>query len=618
LLTRQTQARVQAIALKLTPREDLYEAFIEALPGLEDMVNRGAIDVLQTFQRSCPSRISQTSRVKRKTKPMPSVFQNRWQVFVRCGFALLLFQCCGCAHLAVVKTKSAQLPKTVVAEGPLESAKRYLAAAEHEQPLPALSHDLLAAKISYGVLERGSKDESARDIYNFAVARSVQNIERASLQPWRHPASLITEEGNFVLTCPRPVDPEHDASRYDLFPTDTLAISGKFFKTRSVTSGIGAPLVAVARAENPQFRQQYKLRRVYAPATAVIKFNRRRAELDFVDPLMTERVRLENQVFPLAADFSAPIAMLLARERPERIGFARLLRPEKYANTTELVELQQFDRRRTPVIFVHGLQDTPAGWVPMINALRNERWIREHYQFWVFSYPSGYPYPYSAMLLRQDLDGIARIFPDRKAVVLVGHSMGGMICRLMVTDAGTKIWRDFFGTTPAKTPLTDETRQLLENALVFNHRSDVKRVIFISTPHRGSELASGGIGRMGAALVRTPRFLASIYASTKPVLVADPAARQLNRTPNSVDTLEPNDRFVQSVNKLPIAPGIQYNSIIGDRGRGDGPNSSDGVVPYWSSHLDGAQSELIVPSDHMALRNPQAIREVERILKTYP
>jgi hypothetical protein len=88
--------------------------------------------------------------------------------------------------------------------------------------------------------------------------------------------------------------------------------------------------------------------------------------------------------------------------------------------------------------------------------------------------------------------------------------------------------------------------------------------------------------------------------------------------PNSVDTLEPNDRFVETVNKLPITPGIAYHSIIGDRGRGDTPNSSDGVVPYWSSHLDGAQSELIVPSNHAAPRNPEAIREVERILKTYP
>jgi hypothetical protein len=163
-----------------------------------------------------------------------------------------------------------------------------------------------------------------------------------------------------------------------------------------------------------------------------------------------------------------------------------------------------------------------------------------------------------------------------------------------------------------------ETRKLLEQALVFDHRPDVQRVIFISTPHHGSELASNWIGRIGAALVRTPRLFTSIYASTKPLLIADPAARPLNRMPNSVDTLEPNDRFVEAVNRLPVTAGIPYHSIIGDRGRGDTPNSSDGVVPYWSSHLQGAQSELIVNSDQGAQYNPQAIREVERILKTYP
>jgi hypothetical protein len=60
---------------------------------------------------------------------------------------------------------------------------------------------------------------------------------------------------------------------------------------------------------------------------------------------------------------------------------------------------------------------------------------------------------------------------------------------------------------------------------------------------------------------------------------------------------------------------VPYHSIIGDRGRGDTPNSSDGVVPYWSSHLDGAQSEKIVPSGHGAEHSPEAITEVLRILR---
>src|SRR6266496_1432634 len=546
---------------------------------------------------------------------MRSNFQNRWPSFARYGFALLLFQCCGCAHLAVVKTKPAQVPRMLVTSGPLEPAKRYLTAAEHEQPVSALNHDLLAAKISYGVVERHPKNESARSIYNFAVARVVQDVDRTDLEPWRHPVTVVTDEGRYTLVSPKPVDADHDPSRYDLFPTDTLKIGGKFFKTYTTVSGIGAPIAVVGRTESPHFRQQYKFRRVYAPVTAIVRFSGRQARLEFIDPLKTERITLNKQVFPLAADFDAPTALLIARERPERLGLSRVINPAAYADTAVLCRLQQFDPAKTPVIFVHGLQETGASWAPMIDSLRDDPGIREHYQFWFFSYPSGYPYPYAAALLRQDLDGIKRVFPDHKRVVLIGHSMGGMICRLMITDAGDKIWRDFFATPPAKTPLAKDTRKLLEESLVFDHRPDVERVIFISTPHRGSKLAPGWIGRIGAGLVRTPQLFTSIYASTKPLLIADPAARPLNRMPNSVDTLEPNDRFVEAINKLPITPGIPYHSIMGDRGRGDTPNSSDGIVPYWSSHLAGAQSELIVNSDHGAQYNSEAIREVERILK---
>jgi pimeloyl-ACP methyl ester carboxylesterase len=530
--------------------------------------------------------------------------------------AWLIFGWCGCAsHLATVKTEPARLPSGLRVERPLESATKYLIAAEHEQPSAAMGHDLLAAKISFGVLERQPKDESARTIYNFAVARIVQDVDRTDIEPWRHPVTVVTDEGRCTLVSPRSVDADHDPSRYDLFPTDTLKIGGKFFKTYSTVPGLGAPIAVVGRTESPHFRQQYKLRRVYAPITAIVRFSGQQAKLEFIDPLSVERITLNKRVFPLAADFEAPTALLIARERPERLGLSRVMNPGAYADTAMLCRLQQFDPARTPVIFVHGLQETGASWAPMIDSLRDDPWIREHYQFWYFSYPSGYPYPYAAALFRQDLNGIERTFPKHKRIVLIGHSMGGLICRLMITDAGDKIWRDFFATPPAKTPLASNTRKLLKETLVFNYRTDVQRVIFISTPHRGSELASNWIGRVGAALVRTPRLFTSIYASTKPLLIADPAARPLNRMPNSVDTLEPNDRFVEALNKLPIAPGIPYHSIIGDRGRGDTPNSSDGVVPYWSSHLPDAQSELIVNSDHGAQYNPQAIREVERILK---
>src|SRR5438105_10162613 len=147
---------------------------------------------------------------------MRSSFQNRWQVVGRYGFALLLFQCCGCAsHLATVKTIPARLATGLHVEEPLDSATKYLLAAQHEQPLPALSHDLLAAKISYGVLERQPKDESARSIYNFAVARVVQDVDRADLEPWRHSITVMTTEGRYTIVPPTPVDADYHTTPQD-------------------------------------------------------------------------------------------------------------------------------------------------------------------------------------------------------------------------------------------------------------------------------------------------------------------------------------------------------------------------------------------------------------------
>ncbi len=61
-----------------------------------------------------------------------------------------------------------------------------------------------------------------------------------------------------------------------------------------------------------------------------------------------------------------------------------------------------------------------------------------------------------------------------------------------------------------------------------------------------------------------------------------------------------------------------YHSIIGNRGL-SGPlaESSDGIVPYWSSHMNRAQSEVIVPGPHGLVNYPQTIAELKRILRLH-
>ena len=132
----------------------------------------------------------------------------------------------------------------------------------------------------------------------------------------------------------------------------------------------------------------------------------------------------------------------------------------------------------------------------MINDLRGDKEIRRNYQFWFYSYPSGYPYPYSAAILRRDLDAIEKKYPMRKPMVVVGHSMGGCIARLLVTDSGEVLWLRTFGKRPAQTNLSPQGRQVCTESLIFKHRREVGRVIFMSTPLRGSEIASGWAGSL--------------------------------------------------------------------------------------------------------------------------
>jgi pimeloyl-ACP methyl ester carboxylesterase len=524
----------------------------------------------------------------------------------------------GCSDIATVSHTTPRLPAVGSKAPEMSTAEMELGKAKKFQtsdPTRALGGYLSVAQNASRQLERNAGDTRARSLYNFAVARCLEVIESAQLDPWSHSLSAPGPDGEYVVTSPRPAGPDRNPADYNITPADSLSIGGAYFDKRVTVQGIGAPVVAAGREKQAEFHKNFSTPRLYGTATAIIRFRDHHAQIEFFEPLSTEKISFAGHTSRLAADFTAPLAVGLTTERPDKLGLARFLHPGKYADTARLSRLQAYDPNRIPVIFVHGLQDTPASWAPMINTLREDPEIRRRYQFWVYSYPSGYPYPYSAALFREELDAVARAFPSRQRVILIGHSMGGMISRLMVTDVGDKIWRERFGKSPAQTSIPPEPKKLLEKSLVFNHRPEVRRVIFISSPHRGSILASNWIGRIATKLVKTPIFFATLPIRAVASATTDPELAKFDRIPNSIDTLSPNNPFVKSIDKFPIAAGIPFHTIEGDRGRGDAPNSSDGVVPYWSSHLDGAQSELIVPSNHSAHQNPEAIAEVRRILK---
>jgi pimeloyl-ACP methyl ester carboxylesterase len=486
---------------------------------------------------------------------------------------------------------------------------------ERSQPLVALDAYASAAREALRDLDRNPADKEARRCYNFAVAGIFSVIRSAKLDPWNQPVR-VGGASELTLTGRKdPAKPEQDPALYDLVPTDQLRYHGAYVKDDVTKDGIGAPLVAVRHLTVEKAAELFTAPAIYYGVTGLVDFEGSRCIVSIRDPLAMEAVTVDAHTYPLAANFTASLAMVLAQEKPQKLGLVRLLVPEKYAATARVARMEPYNPNKSVVLFVHGLMDTPATWVPMLNDLRADKEIRANYQFWFYSYPSGYPYPYSALILRQELDSIEKRFPLRKPMVLVGHSMGGCISRTLITDAGTKLWIEGFGKPPEQTEMPAQSKRLLEQALIFKHRPEIGRVIFMSTPHRGSDMASNWLGRIGSMLVRTPGKLLTVGRTIRETATADPAALQLKRLPNSVDTLAPNNRFVVAINEIPTTPSIPVHTILGDRGKGDSPNSTDGVVAYWSSHFDGAESERIVPSNHSSPLNPEAIAEVHRILK---
>ena len=369
----------------------------------------------------------------------------------------------GCAApYSTVKEKRPLFPAISDSNAPSSREGTILRALrERRRPLLTLEGYLNALESANRQLTRNPKDADAMRDYNFALARVFTTIRDARLDPWSKPLTVPSANGDFILTHRPDPRPLWNPTLYELTPADQFDVHGKYVSERTVRNGVGAPLVAIGREVSKDARAEFALPRVYYGVTAVAHFVGRRCIISFQDPLAVETIRLSGHTFPLAADFTVPVAVLLARNNPKKFELTRLLRPEKYAETARVARLQPYDPNKFVVLVVHGLMDTPATWAPMINTLRGDEEIRRNYQFWFFSYPSGYPYPYSAMILRRELDAIEKKFPMHKPMVVIGHSMGGCISRLLLTDTDEKLWMQLFGKPVEEVNLKPETQGTL-------------------------------------------------------------------------------------------------------------------------------------------------------------
>lgn len=392
----------------------------------------------------------------------------------------------------------------------------------------------------------------------------------------------------------------------------------KLVGQRQTLPGVGIPLAVMPAKNVPLFDKANSAAPVlrFFDLTAVAEKTKTGIRVRAVDPNVSRKVWIDGKMETVAVDLTAPDEEAIRRLHYQLSGFEGMLDAARKTRA-RLFFVEPYDPNKIPVLMIHGLGSAPSIWFEVIAELQQDPEVRRRYQFWLFGYASGLPFQYVGYLLRQQLEPALQKTGANDLIVF-GHSMGGLVTQTLVTNSGTKLEKAVFRVPIKDLPISAEDKKMLKGAYVLHALPQIHEVVFLSTPHRGSDDADTGFSNFVSSLVRLPAAVAGVGATlikdSSEYLVSDATKPQM---PTGVDTLSPKNPYLMTLSKIPIAPGVEYHSIIGDRGKNDSPNSTDGIVPYWSSHMNGAESETIVPTGHLSYESPLAVKELDRVLRQH-
>lgn len=521
-----------------------------------------------------------------------------------------------------------------------------LESADEERPGEALDyfgisvaeayHYLLSPHFGHARNAFDPRFRQASDLYNASLERIMRIIQdNGMLKPGTvHIANTAHDKYELHIVCRGPwaVDDIKElkfVADFDL----------KGLKNHYRTYGLGVPMIAVHRDQPGNSpAEAYYPPGMSFPATAFLRVvdqkyrtdrglseERHVCVLEIHDPTRVNAIPAEGQLVPLETDLTVPLAYGLSDPNFRRANVATLglLNPEGYQNHQGLYLLEPFDPDKIPVLMIHGLWSSLITWMEMFNDLRGDPSIRERYQFWFYAYPSGQPLMLTATQLRQSLKEVReRLDPNQnnqamRQMVLVGHSMGGLVARLQTLESRDDYWK-LVSDLPANEITGDEDIDRLRNAVFFHPNADVARVVTIASPHRGSNFANDATRWIGRQLINVPE----LFERTRHSLVVNHSELRnqgLLEIQTSIDSLSPMSPVLEIMQKSPEAEWTRYHNIVGvvaDEGvllRVAG--QSDGVVTLDSAKLASAESELIVQADHVNIhRHPKTVMEVQRIL----
>ncbi len=417
---------------------------------------------------------------------------------------------------------------------------------------------------------------------------------------------------------------------WQLQDIDCLLPAGEFsskeLKAGYCCSGLGVATVAThKRRPHEQFRREQQV----FPATLVLRPlgptgdpTAHSFEIELYNPVTISSTMHHGRPVSLARDLTAPFAYTLSQTKQEYL--AGFLQPGRNTGSSGLFMLEPYQPGKIPVVFVHGLLSNRFAWANIANEIYADPELIQRIQIWAFQYDTGGPFLRSAADLRQQLRQIrqyvdpAGVDPTLQHIVLVGHSMGGLIAKLQVTQSGTWLW-DSVSRQPFETiRAAPSARQQLAESFFFDPSPGVSRVVFMGTPHRGSPWAARPVGRLASKLVDEPdatELLHEQLICDNPDAFSDEFARRL---PTSVDLLEPSSELLNAMDRLPFARHVELHTIAGYGYYTLGGGDSDRIVPLDSARKPGVVTERLIHAKHQKLhQNSAGVQELKCILKKH-
>lgn len=507
---------------------------------------------------------------------------------------------------------------------------------------------------SWGYTPFDPRIRIAADLYNRALAEGLVSSETPSETESR-PREVLLTPGRHALPVGEleiEVDPAGftwAGYKLDHFvPSANLEVRG--LRNRYRQPGLGAPLAAGLGDPDDESAHRLTDARIppslKIPVSALLRLDgvrrglaggRLHGTLSVYTSDVTVAVTIAGREVPLEYEPTAALAYTLEGSRIwefEIAGFfsgsfglgvrdvgrrvtSRLLRAR---SEDGIIFMAPYRPGKIPVVLVHGTASSPARWAELVNELRIDPRIATRYQIWLFMYNTGNPIGYSGALLREGLlHTVQQLDPEGKdlalrQMVVIGHSQGGLLTKLTVVNSGSRFWDNF-----SKVPIEDlgikpETRDLLRRSTFVEPVPHVRRVIFVATPHRGTPLSATGIVRWLTRFITLPVNIVGAATDLLTLNKEGLLKRRIDRIPSAVDNMSPSNPFVKTLSSLPIVEGVTAHSIIAVKGDGPPEEGSDGVVPYWSAHIEPVASEKVVKSPHAVQSNPHAIEEIRRIL----